>query len=35
MAYWMGDPSKAVGMLDMGIAFDTTGSMTAYIDAVR
>lgn len=26
---------KEVGMLDMVIAFDTTGSMAAYIDAVR
>ena len=26
---------KAVGRLDMVIAFDTTGSMAAYIDAVR
>lgn len=26
---------KAIGVLDMVIAFDTTGSMAAYIDAVR
>lgn len=26
---------KAIGKLDMVIAFDTTGSMSAYIDAVR
>lgn len=26
---------KAIGKLDMVIAFDTTGSMAAYIDAVR
>lgn len=26
---------KEIGMLDMVIAFDTTGSMAAYIDAVR
>ena len=26
---------KNVGMLDMMIAFDTTGSMAQYIDAVR
>ena len=26
---------KKVGMLDMVIAFDTTGSMAAYIDDVR
>ena len=32
---WQEVTSKAVGMLDMVIAFDTTGSMAAYIDAVR
>lgn len=29
------DDVKAIGKLDMVIAFDTTGSMAAYIDAVR
>ena len=29
------EPSTADGMLDMVIAFDTTGSMSAYIDAVK
>lgn len=29
------DDVKAISKLDMVIAFDTTGSMAAYIDAVR
>lgn len=29
------EPSTTDGMLDMVIAFDTTGSMSAYIDAVK
>lgn len=32
---WQKIAPKEVGMLDMVIAFDTTGSMAAYIDAVR
>ncbi len=29
------EPSTTDGMLDMVIAFDTTGSMSAYINAVK
>lgn len=32
---WQKIAPKEVGVLDMVIAFDTTGSMAAYIDAVR
>ncbi len=32
---WNEVVKKEIGILDMVIAFDTTGSMAAYIDAVR